>query len=108
MFEKPRTRSIDGEEDPFAIHHLSLCPESRLLAVAGATAHVLLFKFTKQETTAAIPVCGVRLGKGLWVIFVHNFDGECHFFVVQLSLSNENGISQTVYIHTRTHKHTHT
>ena len=56
VFEKPRTRSIDGEEDPFAIHHLSLCPESHLLAVAGATAHVLLFRFTKQETTAEIPV----------------------------------------------------
>lgn len=56
VFEKPRTRSIDGEEDPFAIQHLSLCAESRLLCVAGATAHVLLFRFSKQETTAEIPV----------------------------------------------------
>ncbi len=47
---------MDGEEDPFTIHHLSFCPDSRLLAVAGATPHVLQFKFTKQETTAEILV----------------------------------------------------
>lgn len=55
VFEKPRTRSIDGDEDPFAIQHIFLCPESRLLCVAGATAHVILFKYSKQETTGEVP-----------------------------------------------------
>ncbi|XP_071549213.1 syntaxin-binding protein 5 isoform X3 [Panulirus ornatus] len=55
VFEKPRTRSIDGDEDPFAIQHIFLCPESRLLCVAGATAHVILFKYSKQENVAEIP-----------------------------------------------------
>ncbi|XP_042869439.1 syntaxin-binding protein 5-like isoform X1 [Penaeus japonicus] len=55
VFEKPRTRSIDGDEDPFAIQHIFLCPESRLFCVAGATAHVILFKYSKQETTGEVP-----------------------------------------------------
>ncbi|XP_068228736.1 syntaxin-binding protein 5 isoform X3 [Palaemon carinicauda] len=55
VFEKPRTRSIDGDEDPFAIQHLFLCPESRLFCIAGATAHVVLFKYFKQETTGEVP-----------------------------------------------------
>ncbi|XP_066952270.1 syntaxin-binding protein 5 isoform X2 [Macrobrachium rosenbergii] len=55
VFEKPRTRSIDGDEDPFAIQHIFLCPESRLLCIAGATAHVVLFKYFKQETTGEVP-----------------------------------------------------
>ncbi|XP_076058253.1 syntaxin-binding protein tomosyn isoform X2 [Oratosquilla oratoria] len=55
VFEKPRTRSIDGDEDPFAIQHISLCPESRLLCVAGATVHLILFKYCKQETYSEVP-----------------------------------------------------
>ncbi|XP_069195233.1 syntaxin-binding protein 5 isoform X2 [Procambarus clarkii] len=54
VFEKPKTRSIDGDEDPFAIQHIFLCPESRFLCVAGATSHVILFKYSKQETVAEI------------------------------------------------------
>ncbi|XP_069961372.1 syntaxin-binding protein 5 isoform X5 [Cherax quadricarinatus] len=54
VFEKPKTRSIDGDEDPFAIQHIFLCPESRFLCVAGATSHVILFKYSKQETISEI------------------------------------------------------
>lgn len=53
VFEKPRTRSTDGagasDDDPFAIQLISMCPESRKLAIAGASSHVVLFKFRKQE-----------------------------------------------------------
>lgn len=53
VFEKPPNRSQDGsEEDPFAVHLLSLCPESRKLAIAGAAGYVVLFKFKKQESTS--------------------------------------------------------
>nr|CAD7258660.1 unnamed protein product [Timema shepardi] len=48
VFEKPPSLS----EDPFAIQLISLCPESRKLCVAGASCHVILFKFRKQESTA--------------------------------------------------------
>lgn len=38
-----------GDDDPFAVQLISLCPESRKLAIAGASSHVVLFKFRKQE-----------------------------------------------------------
>nr|XP_024214843.1 syntaxin-binding protein 5 isoform X3 [Halyomorpha halys] len=53
VFEKPPSRSQDGsEDDPFAVQLLSLCPESRKLAVGGASGYVILFKFKKQESTS--------------------------------------------------------
>ncbi|XP_023722392.2 syntaxin-binding protein 5 isoform X2 [Cryptotermes secundus] len=53
VFEKPRSRSVDGvDEDPFAIQLISLCPESRKLCVAGASSHVILFKFRKLESVS--------------------------------------------------------
>lgn len=53
IFEKPRTRSIDGnDEDPLAIQLISLCPESRRLCIAGTSGHVILFKFRKSESTS--------------------------------------------------------
>ncbi|KAK3914090.1 Syntaxin-binding protein 5 [Frankliniella fusca] len=62
VFEKPQARSVDGsDDDPLAIQLISLCPESRKLCVAGASSHVILFKFRKQEctsdtTTLEIPI----------------------------------------------------
>ncbi|KAB7496615.1 Syntaxin-binding protein 5, partial [Armadillidium nasatum] len=54
VFEKPKTKSVDGEEDPFAVQQIALCPESRLLCIAGATTHVIFFKFSKQETSGEV------------------------------------------------------
>lgn len=48
VFEKPR----QSEDDPFAIQLISFCPESRKLCIAGASAHVILFKFNKAEATS--------------------------------------------------------
>merc|ERR1711874_38130 len=45
---------MDGDEDPFAIQHISLCPESRHGVVSGATAHIILFKYQKQETSSEV------------------------------------------------------
>jgi hypothetical protein len=57
VFEKPRSRSVDGvDEDPFAIQLISLCPESRKLCVAGASSHVVLFKFRKLESVSETAV----------------------------------------------------
>lgn len=53
--EKPSTDKV--EEDPFAIQTLSWCPESRMLCVAGVSAHVIVYRFSKQEvTTEAVQV----------------------------------------------------
>lgn len=71
LFDKPKARPPGpGEDangaqlaaeldDPFAIDHIALCSESRLLCIAGACAQVLVFKFNKQETTSELPVVEV-------------------------------------------------
>lgn len=58
IFDKPRTKSSDGgaEEDPLAVQLVYICSESRRLCIAGASGHVILFKFRKSESTADI-VC---------------------------------------------------
>uniref|UniRef100_A0A8C4X5I9 Syntaxin-binding protein 5-like n=1 Tax=Erpetoichthys calabaricus TaxID=27687 RepID=A0A8C4X5I9_ERPCA len=58
--DKPSTDIVD--EDPFAIQILSWCPESRMLCVAGVSAHVIIYKFSKQEvTTEVVQLLEVRL-----------------------------------------------
>ncbi|XP_037097039.1 syntaxin-binding protein 5 isoform X1 [Syngnathus acus] len=49
--EKANTDIVD--EDPFAIQTLCWCPESRMLCVAGVSAHVIVYRFSKQEAAAA-------------------------------------------------------
>ncbi|XP_078261656.1 syntaxin-binding protein 5a isoform X2 [Rhinoraja longicauda] len=58
--EKPLTDIVD--EDPYAIQIISWCPESRMLCVAGVSAHVIVYKFSKQEvTTEVIQMLEIRL-----------------------------------------------
>ncbi|RXM30596.1 Syntaxin-binding protein 5 [Acipenser ruthenus] len=58
--DKPNTDIVD--EDPFAIQILSWCPESRMLCVAGVSAHVIIYKFSKQEgATEVVQLLEVRL-----------------------------------------------
>ncbi|XP_035023560.1 syntaxin-binding protein 5 isoform X6 [Hippoglossus stenolepis] len=58
--EKPSTDIVD--EDPFAIQTLSWCPESRMLCVAGVSAHVIVYRFSKQEvTTEVVQLLEVRM-----------------------------------------------
>jgi hypothetical protein len=57
VFEKPRTRSVDDmDDDPFAVQLISLCPESRKLAVVGASSYVIIFKFRKLESPSETSV----------------------------------------------------
>lgn len=65
VFEKSRTKTLrpDGElatavlvgsqpgKQHLAIKQLAMCPENRLLAIAGASGHVILFKFRRQEVS---------------------------------------------------------
>ncbi|KAK1805489.1 hypothetical protein P4O66_019789 [Electrophorus voltai] len=58
--DKPSTEIVD--EDPFAVQLLSWCPDSRVLAVTGVSAHVIIYRFSKQEiTTEVIQLLEVRL-----------------------------------------------
>ncbi|XP_024075627.1 syntaxin-binding protein 5 isoform X1 [Terrapene carolina triunguis] len=58
--DKPNTDIVD--EDPYAIQIISWCPESRMLCIAGVSAHVIIYRFSKQEvTTEVIPMLEVRL-----------------------------------------------
>ncbi|XP_073980718.1 syntaxin-binding protein tomosyn isoform X5 [Rhodnius prolixus] len=61
VFERPQSRSQDGDEDPFAVQLLSLCPESRKLCVAGTAGYVILFKFKKQESTSETIVLDIPI-----------------------------------------------
>lgn len=67
--EKPSTDIV--EEDPFAIQTLSWCPESRMLCVAGVSAHIIVYRFSKQEITTEV----VQVG-GPSFYFNHYFDLE--------------------------------
>ncbi|XP_053208518.1 syntaxin-binding protein 5-like [Panonychus citri] len=68
LFQKPRNRpnenssaneSTESPDDPFAIDQIKFCPESRLLCVAGASSHIMIFKFNKQEAHSDTPVIEV-------------------------------------------------
>ncbi|CAL8284679.1 unnamed protein product [Lota lota] len=62
--DKPSTEIVD--EDPFAIQTLSWCPESRILCVAGVSAHVIVYRFSKQEvTTEDVQLVEVRMQSDL-------------------------------------------
>ncbi|XP_040206811.1 syntaxin-binding protein 5 isoform X3 [Rana temporaria] len=67
VFEKSRNKEDKAstdivDEDPYAIQMISWCPESRILCIAGVSAHVIIYRFSKQEaTTEVIPMLEVRL-----------------------------------------------
>lgn len=50
--EKAYTEIVD--EDPFAIQLMAWCPESRMLCVAGVSAHVIVYRFSKQEVMTEV------------------------------------------------------
>ena len=61
VFDKTRVKNsrVDGVEPSLmddnskhlSVQRLAMCPEGRLLAVAGASGHVILFKFRRQESS---------------------------------------------------------
>uniref|UniRef100_A0A8C6SG01 Syntaxin-binding protein 5-like n=1 Tax=Neogobius melanostomus TaxID=47308 RepID=A0A8C6SG01_9GOBI len=51
-----------SDEDPFAIQILAWCPESRMLCVAGVSANLLIYRFSKLEvTTEVVQLLEVRM-----------------------------------------------
>ncbi|XP_069965671.1 syntaxin-binding protein 5 isoform X5 [Bactrocera oleae] len=84
VFEKPKNSHSDsGNDNPFAIHHIYLCSESRRLCVAGAVGQVMLFKFRKVELTSEVMALEIS-------ILYENFDDiygtspECDFIPHQV------------------------
>uniref|UniRef100_A0A8C9ZT66 Syntaxin-binding protein 5-like n=1 Tax=Sander lucioperca TaxID=283035 RepID=A0A8C9ZT66_SANLU len=66
VFERARSKEEKAntdivEEDPFAIQTLSWCPESRMLCVAGVSAHVIIYRFSKQEITTEVVQVGEQI-----------------------------------------------
>ncbi|RVE57669.1 hypothetical protein OJAV_G00218880 [Oryzias javanicus] len=58
VFERPRCKEEKAEggvdEDPFAVQTFFWCPESRMLCVGGVAAHLVVYRFSKQEVSAEV------------------------------------------------------
>ncbi|XP_076258837.1 syntaxin-binding protein tomosyn isoform X4 [Rhynchophorus ferrugineus] len=76
VFEKPKTRSVDADDDPFAIHLISLCPESRKLCVAGASSHVILFTYKKTESNDEVMVLEIPI---VYEVVDEEISPDCQF-----------------------------
>ncbi|XP_051782340.1 syntaxin-binding protein 5-like isoform X1 [Erpetoichthys calabaricus] len=66
VFEKPKggegKQSAEiVEEDPYAIQMVCWCPESRIFCIAGISAHVIIYRFSKHEATMETASLEVRL-----------------------------------------------
>ncbi|CAG9815268.1 unnamed protein product [Phaedon cochleariae] len=61
VFEKPKSRSLDAEDNPFAVEIISLCPESRKLCIAGASSHLVLFSYKKVEVNEEVTVLEIPI-----------------------------------------------
>lgn len=73
VFDRNRTKEDKGnmevlDEDPFAIQIMAWCPESRVLCVAGVSANVIIYRFSKLEITTEV----VQVGFG-WYFFIYLF-----------------------------------
>ncbi|XP_071492049.1 syntaxin-binding protein 5-like [Diadema antillarum] len=62
VFEKAKqAKTLDGDDDPFAIQLVKLCTESRTLCVAGASGHLLIYRFSKIEVSAELPTLDISI-----------------------------------------------
>ncbi|XP_072253417.1 syntaxin-binding protein 5-like isoform X8 [Leuresthes tenuis] len=65
VFEKPKLgegRAAElVEEDPFAVQMVSWCPQSRIFCVVGISAHIILYRFSKNDANTQIVSLEVRL-----------------------------------------------
>ncbi len=63
VFDRNRSKEDKGstevsDEDPFAIQIMAWCPESRMLCVAGVSANVIIYRFSKLEVTTEVVQVG--------------------------------------------------
>lgn len=74
VFDRNRPKEDKGnmevsDEDPFAIQIMAWCPESRVLCVAGVSANVIIYRFSKLEVTTEV----VQVGLGLYLIIFFKY-----------------------------------
>ena len=50
FFERNKKQVEGVEDDPYAVTQITMCPESKSLCVAGASAQVIFFSFRKKDT----------------------------------------------------------
>ena len=67
VFDRNRSKEDRGstevsDEDPFAIQLMAWCAESRVLCVAGVSANVIIYRFSKLEVTTEV----VQVGNLRW------------------------------------------
>lgn len=63
VFDRNRSKEDKGsmevsDDDPFAIQIMAWCPESRMLCVAGVSANILIYRFSKLEVTTEVVQVG--------------------------------------------------
>lgn len=64
IFEKSKqAKSLNGDDEPFAIQLITMCKESKVLAVVGASSHIILFRFSKIEVSTELSVSSTRASK---------------------------------------------
>lgn len=68
-----------SDEDPFAIQIMAWCPESRMLCVAGVSANVIIYRFSKLEVTTEV----VQVGNSLQCLFF-NTNTEKHIYLLYI------------------------
>nr|XP_020645145.1 syntaxin-binding protein 5-like isoform X1 [Pogona vitticeps] len=65
VFEKHKVEGKPAgeivEEDPFAVQLMYWCPESRIFCVAGVSAYVIVYRFSKHEVNTEISSLEVQL-----------------------------------------------
>ena len=66
------------DDDPYAITQIALCPDTKAMAVAGASAQVIFFKFKRKETqtetkSMEVPIVYEVRKELLWTAFFRAF-----------------------------------
>ena len=88
FFERTKSRPPDDggtknnfeglDDDPYAITQIALCPDTKAMAVAGASAQVIFFKFKRKETqtetkSMEVPIVYEVRKELLWTAFLERF-----------------------------------
>jgi syntaxin-binding protein 5 len=64
--------SSEPSQQHLGVKRLAMCPENRLLAVAGASGHVVLFKFRRQEASSETTVRKDLINTFYWVFLLNS------------------------------------
>lgn len=91
VFDRNRSKEDKGstevsDEDPFAIQIMAWCPESRMLCVAGVSANVIIYRFSKLEVTTEVVQVGNILWPEFWLFAMQYKERCCGGAQIRLTL----------------------